>query len=188
MPDPSFPILADRLAARVRADRELTHGAKLTFDAIVRVSKWAQARTGFTFPSYAKLAEIVCRGVRMVGNYLRELRERGYLTWARKQRAPNVYALNLALVSASPPSQAVPEGWKVASEGYLFAGGRYSLRGVRELLRGAAAVQAGVAPLLPGLSAPALLPPGELAKGAGAPMSKLSAAAFGAIMRGHRHG
>lgn len=137
--DPSFPILANRLSAVVFADPELSQGAKLTFDAIVMVAKWAQGRTGFCFPSYEALAAKVGRKVRMIGNYLRELRERGYLTWARQQRCPNMYALNLALVSADPPVQAVPKGWRPASAGYKFANGKFNLPGVRELLRGAAA-------------------------------------------------
>lgn len=156
-PDPSFPILASRLSALVRADGDLSQGAKVTFDAIVMVAKWAQGRTGFCFPSYERLGQIVGRKVRMIGNYLRELRERGYLTWARKQRAPNVYALNLGLVSADPPAApALPEGWRAVTAGYKFAGGKFQLPGVRELVRGAAAVRAGLSQIVQ--AAPSALP------------------------------
>lgn len=140
---PEFRILANRLNAMVAADGELSQGSKLLFDKITMLADWAQGRTGLCFPGYERLAKLVGRCVRMIGNYLRELRDAGYLSWARRQRCPNVYFLNFELVSAAPPAaEPLPAGFKPAVAGYPFAGGTMFQRGVRELLRGAAAVKA----------------------------------------------
>lgn len=139
--DPAFRLLGNKLCALAASDRELSQGAKLLLDKITMLADWAQGRSGLCFPGYARLAELVGRSVRMIGHYLRELRERGYLSWSRQQRCPNVYFLNLDRVSAAAPP--IPDGLKLASKGYPFAGGRYNRPGVRELLRGAAALRAG---------------------------------------------
>lgn len=182
--DPSFRVLSNKLCALASSDRELSQGAKVLLGKIAMLADWAQSRTGLCFPGYERLAALVGRSVRMIGRYLSELRERGYLNWSRRQRCPNVYFLNFERVSADPPG--VPEKFPLANQGYPFAGGRLNLRGVRELLRGAAAVQAGVEPVLRRPVAPQL--PLELVEAPIAPLPKLSAAAFGSIMRGLRHG
>lgn len=147
--DPAFRVLANKLCALAASDRELSQGAKLLLDKISMLADWAQGRSGLCFPGYERLAELVGRKARMIGHYLRELRDRGYLSWARRQRMPNLYFLNLELVSAAPPAAAaVPDRYEPARKGYPFAGGRFSLPGVRELLRGAAAVRAGVSQIV----------------------------------------
>lgn len=139
----TFRVLANRLKALADADADLSQGAKLLLDKIKMLAEWAHGRTGLCFPGYERLAQLVGRSVRMIGHYLRELRERGYLSWSRRQRCPNVYFLNFDRVSADPP--VAPSKFPLAVKGYPFAGGRYSLPGVRELLRGAAAARAACA-------------------------------------------
>lgn len=139
--DADFRVLSAKLWDLVAMDRELSQGAKLLFDKIRATADWARGRTGLCFPGYSVLAEMVGRSVRMIGNYLRELRERGYLSWARTQRCPNIYFLNFDLVSADPPS--IPEKFVLAKEGYAFAGGSMYQRGLRERLTGAALMKSG---------------------------------------------
>lgn len=90
-------------------------------------------REGVAFPSRATLAGLLGRSVRRVADYLRELRERGYLRWVRTRRQPNVYAFAFDRVDAfaEPLRSEAFNDWS-----YWFAGGKF--RGVRmNIKRGA---------------------------------------------------
>jgi hypothetical protein len=118
---------AGKLRAQADRDRSLSFGARLLLGHLLR---FAGMRDGAAYPSRATLAGLLGRSVRRIADYLRELRERGYLRWVRTRRQPNVYAFAFDRVDASaePLRSEVFNDWS-----YWFAGGKF--RGVRMNIR-----------------------------------------------------
>lgn len=180
----TFARNAGKLRAQADRDRSLSFGARLLLGHLLRYAR----RTGVAFPSRNTLADLMGRSVRRIADYLRELRERGFLRWVRTRRASNVYAFGFDRVDA----QAAPlsEGqWN--DHPYHFAGGRFRQVILDAVRRCGPFIKASQAP--PGRSeqseAKALVgpsvadKPGDLARLAALPMPKASAALLATLGR-----
>lgn len=177
----TFARNAGKLRAQADRDRGLSFPARTLLGHLLRYAR----KTGVAFPSRATLSCLMGRCVRRIADYLRELRDRGYLRWVRTRRAPNVYAFGFDRVDA----QAVPlsEGqWN--DRPYHFAGGRFRQVILDAVRRCGPFIKASQAP--PGQSAATVQAgsavanePGDLARLAALPMPKASAALLATLGR-----
>lgn len=160
---------AGKLRAQADRDRSLSFGARLLLGHLLR---FASMREGVAYPSRSTLAGLLGRSVRRIADYLRELRERGYLRWIRTRRQPNVYSFAFDRVDASaePLRSEAFNDWS-----YWFAGGKF--RGVRmNIQRGA--VPAAIPSTGGAVTCDGLLP------GAPPVLGKLSSTAAAIFARG----
>lgn len=109
---------AGKLRAQADRDRNLSFAARTLLSHLLRYA----GRSGVAFPSRNTLAALMGRCVRRVADYLRELRERGYLRWVRTRRAPNVYAFAFDRVDAQAEPLSAGQ-WN--DHPYHFAGGKF---------------------------------------------------------------